>query len=123
MARLSDHFLSHFFYGLRADYLERIKGEKKPLSEVFLGLTRNNPVVVTVKKIAPLAIKAPANMARTNMVQASRLALSTPTFSIRCAISGGGKASIRICSLIPFFLLCVLHCEIPTARRHTKTRI
>jgi hypothetical protein len=47
MARLSDHFLSHFFYGLRADYLERIKGEKKPLSEVFLGLTRNNPVVVT----------------------------------------------------------------------------
>ena len=47
MPRLSDHFLSHFFYGLRADYLERIKGEKKTLSEVFLGLTRNNPVVVT----------------------------------------------------------------------------
>ncbi len=47
MARLSDDFLSHFYYGLRTDYLERIKGEKKSLSEVFLGLTRNNPVVVT----------------------------------------------------------------------------
>ena len=47
MARLSDDFLSHFYYGLRTDYLERIKGEKKPLSEVFLGLTRNNPVVVS----------------------------------------------------------------------------
>jgi len=47
MARLSDDFLSNFYYGLRTDYLERIKGEKKPLSEVFLGLTRNNPVVVT----------------------------------------------------------------------------
>lgn len=47
MARLSDDFLSHFYYGLRTDYLERIKGEKKPLFEVFLGLTRNNPVVVT----------------------------------------------------------------------------
>ncbi len=47
MARLSDDFLSHFYFGLRTDYLERIKGEKKPLSEVFLGLTRNNPVVVT----------------------------------------------------------------------------
>ena len=47
MARLSDDFLSHFYYGLRTDYLERIKGEKKNLSEVFLGLTRNNPVVVS----------------------------------------------------------------------------
>ncbi len=58
------------------------------------------PVVVTVKKIAPLAIKAPANIARTNMVHPSRFALSTPTFSIRRAISGGGKASMRICSFI-----------------------
>lgn len=47
MARLTDDFLSHFYYGLRDDYLERVEGEKKPLAEVFLGLTRNNPVMVT----------------------------------------------------------------------------
>ena len=47
MALLTDDFLSHFYYGLREDYLERVKGEKKPLSEVFLGLTRNNPVMIT----------------------------------------------------------------------------
>jgi hypothetical protein len=47
MARLSDDFLSHFYFGLREDYLERVKGEKKPLAEVFLGLTRNNPVMIT----------------------------------------------------------------------------
>ncbi len=47
MALLTDDFLSHFYYGLREDYLERVKGERKPLSEVFLGLTRNNPVMVT----------------------------------------------------------------------------
>jgi len=50
MALLTEDFLSHFYYGLREDYLERVKGEKKPLSEVFLGLTRNNPVVVTCDK-------------------------------------------------------------------------
>jgi hypothetical protein len=47
MASLSDDFLSHLYYGLREDYLERVKGEKKPLAEVFLGLTRNNPVMIT----------------------------------------------------------------------------
>ena len=50
MTRLSDDFLTHFYYGIRDDYLERVKGEKKPLSEVFLGLTRNNPVVITCDK-------------------------------------------------------------------------
>jgi len=50
MARLTDDFLSYFYYGIREDYLERIKGEKAPLSEVFLGLTRNNPAVVTCDK-------------------------------------------------------------------------
>jgi len=50
MTRLSDDFLSYFYYGIREDYLERIKGEKAPLSEVFLGLTRNNPAVLTADK-------------------------------------------------------------------------
>ena len=50
MTRLSDDFLSYFYYGVREDYLERIKGEKAPLSEVFLGLTRNNPAVLTADK-------------------------------------------------------------------------
>ena len=50
MARLSGDFLAHFYYGLRADYQERINGEKKPLPEIFLGLTRNNPVVLTCDK-------------------------------------------------------------------------
>ena len=50
MTRLSDDFLTHFFYGIRDAYLERVKGEKRPLSEVFLGLTRNNPVVITCDK-------------------------------------------------------------------------
>jgi hypothetical protein len=50
MTRLSDDFLSPFYFGLRDDYLERVKGQKKPLSEVFLGLTRNNPVLVTCDK-------------------------------------------------------------------------
>lgn len=50
MARLTDDFLAHFYYGIRDDYLERVKGEKKPLSEVFLGLTRNNPAVITCDK-------------------------------------------------------------------------
>ena len=47
MAPLSDDFLAHFYYGLREDYLERVKGERMPFSEVFLGLTRNNPVMIT----------------------------------------------------------------------------
>ncbi len=50
MARLTEDFLSHFYYGLREDYVERVQGAKKPLSEVFLGLTRNNPVLVTCDK-------------------------------------------------------------------------
>jgi hypothetical protein len=50
MASLTQDFLTHFFYGLRDDYLERVKGEKRPLAEVFLGLTRNNPVVITCDK-------------------------------------------------------------------------
>jgi hypothetical protein len=50
MTRLSDDFLSYFYYGVREDYLERIKGEKLPLSEVFMGLTRNNPAVVSCDK-------------------------------------------------------------------------
>jgi hypothetical protein len=50
MTRLSDDFLSYFYYGIREDYLERIKGEKLPLSEVFMGLTRNNPAVVSCDK-------------------------------------------------------------------------
>lgn len=47
MARLNNDFLTHFYYGVRDGYLERVQGEKKPLAEVFLGLTRNNPVVIT----------------------------------------------------------------------------
>ena len=47
MARLTDDFLSHFYYGVRESYLARVQEGKKPLSEVFLGLTRNNPVVIT----------------------------------------------------------------------------
>ncbi|HUT83552.1 MAG TPA: hypothetical protein VMX95_02795 [Thermodesulfobacteriota bacterium] len=50
MTKLSDDFLSYFYYGIREDYLERIKGEKLPLSEVFMGLTRNNPAVVSCDK-------------------------------------------------------------------------
>ncbi len=50
MARLTEDFLTHFYYGVRDDYLERVKGEKPPLSEVFLGLTRNNPAVITCSK-------------------------------------------------------------------------
>ena len=50
MPRLKEDFLSHFYYGVRDDYLERVQEGKKPLSEVFLGLTRNNPVVITCDK-------------------------------------------------------------------------
>jgi hypothetical protein len=50
MSRLSDDFLAYFYYGMRDDYLERVKGEKVSLSEVFLGLTRNNPAVITCDK-------------------------------------------------------------------------
>ena len=50
MARLTDDFLTHFYYGIRDDYQARITGEKKPLPEIFLGLTRNNPVVITADK-------------------------------------------------------------------------
>jgi hypothetical protein len=50
MARLTEDFLSYFYYGLQEDYLARVKGEKKPLPEIFLGLTRNNPVMVTCDK-------------------------------------------------------------------------
>ena len=50
MARLTDDFLTHFYYGIRDDYQARVQGEKKPLPEIFLGLTRNNPVVITADK-------------------------------------------------------------------------
>ena len=50
MTRLTDDFLNHFYYGVRDDYLERVQSGKKPLSEVFLGLTRNNPAVITCDK-------------------------------------------------------------------------
>ena len=50
MARLTDDFLTHFYYGIRDDYQARVQGEKKPLPEIFLGLTRNNPVVITSDK-------------------------------------------------------------------------
>jgi hypothetical protein len=50
MPQLTEDFLSHFYYGVRDDYLERVQEGKKPLSEVFLGLTRNNPVVITCDK-------------------------------------------------------------------------
>ncbi len=44
MARLTEDFLSYFYHGLREDYFEVTQGKQKPLSEIFLGLTRNNPV-------------------------------------------------------------------------------
>lgn len=47
MARLTEDFLSYFYYALQEDYLERTQGNKKELSEIFLGLTRNNPVMLT----------------------------------------------------------------------------
>jgi hypothetical protein len=50
MTQLTDDFLSYLYYGIREEYLERVKGEGKPLSEVFLGLTRNNPAVITCDK-------------------------------------------------------------------------
>lgn len=50
MASLSKEFLSHFYYGLRDEYLEHIQKGERPLLEVFLGLTRNNPAVVTCSK-------------------------------------------------------------------------
>ena len=39
-----------FFLGLQEDYAEMIQGKKKELSEIFLGLTRNNPVMITYDK-------------------------------------------------------------------------
>ena len=50
MARLTEDFLSYFYFGLQEDYLEVTQGKKKELSEIFLGLTRNNPVMVTCDK-------------------------------------------------------------------------
>ena len=50
MTRLSDDFLEIFYHGLRDDYVERINGNKPDLSEVFLGLTRNNPSVITCSR-------------------------------------------------------------------------
>jgi hypothetical protein len=47
MARLTEDFLAYFYYGCRDDYLERVKGTSPSLSEVFMGLTRNNPAVVS----------------------------------------------------------------------------
>jgi len=50
MARLTNDFLTHFYCGVREDYQERVKGGKKSLPEIFLGLTRNNPSVITCNK-------------------------------------------------------------------------
>jgi hypothetical protein len=50
MTRLTEDFLSYFYYGLQEDYTEITQGKQKPLSETFLGLTRNNPVMVTCDK-------------------------------------------------------------------------
>jgi hypothetical protein len=47
MARLTDDFLTHFYYGIREEYLEHVEKGKRPLMDVFLGLTRNNPAVLT----------------------------------------------------------------------------
>ena len=50
MVRLTEDFLSYFCFGLQEDYAEMIQGKKKELSEIFLGLTRNNPVMITYDK-------------------------------------------------------------------------
>ena len=50
MAQLTEALLTYFYYGLQEDYLEMTQGKKKELSEIFLGLTRNNPVMVTCDK-------------------------------------------------------------------------
>jgi hypothetical protein len=50
MTRLTEDFLSYFYYGLQKDYTEVTQGKKQELSEIFLGLTRNNPVMVTCDK-------------------------------------------------------------------------
>ncbi len=51
MAKLTEDFLNHFYHALRSDYLERTKAEgSPPLAEVFLGLTRNNPALLTCDK-------------------------------------------------------------------------
>lgn len=47
---LTDDFLSHFYYGVREDYLETVEKGPRPLSEIFHGITRTNPVVVTCDK-------------------------------------------------------------------------
>ena len=50
MVRLTEDFLSYFCFGLQEDYAEMIQGKKKEHSEIFLGLTRNNPVMITCDK-------------------------------------------------------------------------
>ncbi len=50
MTVLTNNFLDSFYYGIRDDYMERVNGTKKELPEVFLGLTRNNPAVITCDK-------------------------------------------------------------------------
>ena len=39
-----------FFLGLQEDSAGMIQGKKKELSEIFLGLNRNNPVMITCDK-------------------------------------------------------------------------
>jgi hypothetical protein len=50
MARLPENFLDYFYYSLQEDYSARVAGEERSLHEKFLGLTRNNPVMVTCDK-------------------------------------------------------------------------
>ena len=54
------------------------------------------PVIVTVMKIAPKAMKAPARTARVFRDSASFAALAAPIASHRSAISGGISASMRL---------------------------
>ncbi|MCK7505650.1 MAG: hypothetical protein MZV70_17290 [Desulfobacterales bacterium] len=53
------------------------------------------PALTVVAKMAPMAIKAPARMARTNIFRTLRLAL-TPISSALAAIAAGIKASTLI---------------------------
>lgn len=50
MARLTDDFLYHFYYGVRDDYLEQVKGRERHLAEIFLGLTRMHAFVTSCDK-------------------------------------------------------------------------
>ena len=50
MARLTDDFLTHFYYGVREDYLEQVKGVERPFSDLFLTLTRLHAFVVSTDR-------------------------------------------------------------------------